>query len=98
MGTPAHISPEQSLITSSDIDTRSDMYSLGVLLCELLTGSPPFSNHGGLRKASRERPGTRQHSRFDYRRLSPDARSDQSSASSSGAKQHRRPRPSLQAA
>jgi serine/threonine protein kinase/tetratricopeptide (TPR) repeat protein len=71
IGSPLYMAPEQTALSSVDVDTRSDIYSLGVLLYELLTGTTPFdkerlqgADYDELRRIIREEEPPRPSSRM----------------------------------
>src|SRR6266511_1235444 len=81
IGTPAYMSPEQASLSGLDVDTRSDIYGLGVLLYELLTGKTPFdekelmkSGLDEMRRTIREREPVRPSTRLTQELVAADVR------------------------
>ena len=88
IGTPAYTSPEQAEMSGLDIDTRSDIYSLGVLLYELLVGKTPFdakelmdSGLDEMRRMIREQEPMRPSTKLSQTLVAADVRRLQSSPS-----------------
>ena len=97
IGTPAYMSPEQAEMTGLDIDTRSDIYSLGVLLYELLAGSTPFDTKelmaaglDAMRKIIREQEPTRPSTKLSQTLVAADMRRRKSGGTDESASSRRR--------
>src|SRR5207245_7969980 len=94
VGTPAYMSPEQATMTSLDVDTQTDIYSLGVLLYELLTGKTPLDQKellaeglDEMRRTIREKEPARPSTRLTQELVAADVRRLKSSANGKPARE-----------